>query len=356
MPIRVVVADDSTISRVLLREALERDSDIVVVGEATDAESTLEVVRSARPDIATIDMFMPGGGLLAIELVMSRSPVPILVVTSAGGDREGPKLAFEAVRRGALDLVAKPRGSRSDEAEALRAVVRSLARVPVVRHVTGERAARGSPTANAAVPTASRGGPPAQRARLARPLRVVGVVSSAGGPGAVAALVGALPSDFPATVAIVQHVGAGFAEPFARFVEAHTSLRVVVATGRVGLDPGTVVVAGEEAHLVAPDGDSLTMEVGPPKDGHRPSGNRLLGSLAAAHGPRAAGVVLSGIGSDGTDGLGALRIVGGRTFAQSEASAAVYGMPRAAMESGAVDCAMAPEEIAAALVEGARAR
>jgi two-component system chemotaxis response regulator CheB len=162
-----------------------------------------------------------------------------------------------------------------------------------------------------------------------------------------------LPADFGACVAIVQHVLAGFVEAFAEFLRAHTKLRVTVARGPIALEPASVIVAPDDAHLVA-RADGLRPLEKPPVDGHRPSVDVLFESLATIHGARAAGVILSGMGRDGTRGLGAMRQSGAETFAQDAATAAIDGMPRSARESGAATRVLAPNDIADALVRAAR--
>jgi two-component system chemotaxis response regulator CheB len=183
----------------------------------------------------------------------------------------------------------------------------------------------------------------------ARRAFVVGIVASTGGPGAVAALLGGLPADFPGAIGLVQHLAPGFAQSFVRFLADTTPLRVRVAGDPDDGAPGTVIVAPDGRHLVAAPGGGFALHDAPAEDGHRPSGNVLLRSLAAIHGPAAIGVVLSGIGRDGADGLLAIRDAGGITFAQNEASAPVRGMARAAAPLCAADRILPPEGIARAL-------
>ena len=330
--LRVLVVDDSEVCRELLRDIVEADGDMEVVGEADDGDHAVARVVALRPDVVTLDVEMPRvDGLRAVERIMAEAPVPILVVTGKPTAKQGIT-AFEAVRRGALDLVAKPAHGRDAEAESLRRTIRLLAGVPVVKHVSGSRIA-------------------VARAAVQAQVRVVGIGASAGGPSAIATVLAKMPPDFAPCIAIVQHVLAGFADAFADFLRVHSALPVQVVRKPVALASG-VFVAPDDAHLVA-RGGGLEPFTAPPVDGHRPSADVLFESLATVHGARAIGVVLSGMGKDGTRGLEAMRRAGAETFAQ-DASAAIDGMPRSARESGAAARVLPASEIADALVRATR--
>jgi two-component system chemotaxis response regulator CheB len=337
--IRVVVVDDSALCRAALREILERDGDIEVVGEAADGAEARERVARLRPQLATVDVEMPGtDGLTAIGRIMAETPLPILVVTGRPAEERSHTL-FEAVRRGALDLCSKPSLNSPDEARALRALVRRLAVVPVVRHL---------PTHSmraAAVGGAWTG---------ARRVRVIGIGASAGGPAAVAEVLSGLPREMPACVVVVQHLLVGFARPFGEFLRRNCRLDVQLVERDVAWRPGTVFVAPDDRHLVAEMNDRFALVDTPPDGGHRPSVDALFRSLAAIHGRAALGVVLSGMGDDGTRGLAAMVRAGGLTLAQSEDGCAVYGMPRAAIEAGAASRAVRVGEIAGVLDRATR--
>ena len=327
---RVFVVDDSAICRAQLHDWLEADGDVEVVGEADDGESAIERITRLRPDVATIDLRLPGiSGLEVVTLLMARSPLPLLVLT---GDPTGddPELAFEAIRRGALDLLLKPSVNDEEAIRALRAHVRWLASVPVVRHLDGHR------TSDPVVRLEPRADPirvPARLTRNANDPVMIGIAASAGGPSALATVLGSLSADLPICLSIVQHLPRGFAPSFVSFLQARCSLQVRL--GEHGLVPraATVVLAPDDHHLELIDG-KFALTSGPPVEGHRPSGTVLLRSLAQLAGA-AIGVVLSGIGRDGADGLRAMREHGALTFAQDAATSVVYGMPRAAFEDGA---------------------
>jgi two-component system, chemotaxis family, protein-glutamate methylesterase/glutaminase len=340
--LRVVVVDDSPIVRALVREWLEVDRDFEVVGEAADGEAAIELITRLRPDVATIDIRMPGmSGLELVSYLMAKAPLPILVLT--GEVRDDASLAFEAVRRGALDLLPKPSARDEDAIRALRTQLRRLASVPVVRHIDTRRQVE--PRANPLPRVVRATGDPV----------IVGIAASAGGPSALVAVLAALSAELPAALAIVQHLPKGFASSFVSFLQARCALPVRLAEAGMAPRPGTVVVAPDAHHLEVIDG-KFALTSGPPVEGHRPSGTVLLRSLASLGGS-AIGVVLSGIGRDGAEGLRALRDRGGLTFAQDAASSVVYGMPRAAFEDGGAQEVLPAAELGEAItsaVVGAR--
>jgi two-component system chemotaxis response regulator CheB len=345
--LRVVVVDDSALAREMLRHILEADGDIEVVGEAADGRVAVETVARTRPELVTLDVEMPNmDGIAAVEQIMARCPVPILIITGRPPEQRRATL-FEAVQRGALDLVEKPSILRDSSAAALRAHVRRLSSVAVVRHVAG-----GSPRRR----TQPLGKDPALTLAGRPALRIIGIGASAGGPAAVAAVLRRFPRDLPASVAIVQHLLPGFAQSYTEFLRHQTEMRVELVHRVSPLKPGIVYVAPDDRHLVASRGENLVAVDTAPIGGYRPSATALFRSLAECFGPASAGVILSGIGDDGAAGLGELRAAGGLTLAQNEATSAVYGMPRAAIESGAASVAMSPVTVGDELVRAAFGR
>jgi two-component system chemotaxis response regulator CheB len=344
--IRIAVVDDSALCREVIKSILEEEGDIEVVGEAGSGAGAMEVVERTGAQLVTLDIEMPGmDGLLTVERIMARTPVPILIVTGRPASERDHTL-FEAVRRGALDLVAKPRGDDPGQASALRDLVRTLARVPVMRHI-----ARGRGDIPSSVPP-----PPARAAAghvSAGDVPIVGIAASAGGPAAVSHVVSRLPPDFEGCVAVVQHLLPGFSASFAAFLRAHTRLEVKLAVGPVRPSRATVIVASDHRHLVLHPSRTFGLSDARAPGGlagYRPSANLLFHSLAETCGPHAVGVVLSGMGDDGAAGLLAMRQAGAVTIAQDEATCAVYGMPLAARENGAAAQVLALEAMPIAIV------
>lgn len=339
MAIRVLLLDDSPICRAQLREILEQDDRIEVVAEAHNGDQVLRLIDEAMPQILLVDLQMPGtGGQETIERVMAHHPLPILIVT---GQPEGVRrqAVFEAVRRGALDLAEKPVHGDAKAEERLRAMVRELSRVRVVRHVAGKLSRRdGAP----GLPTPV---PPRPLDGSNSPL-VIGVAASAGGPRPLVSLLSGWPADFGAAVTVVQHLPQGFTAAFAEFLQSRVPQRVVIVRQITRLQAGHVYLAGDDEHLVALSDKQLGPDRSGPVDGHRPAATVLFESLAARLGARSCGVILSGMGRDGVAGLLKMKARGALTLAQDEASCAVYGMPKAALDGGAAVAALDPAALA----------
>jgi two-component system, chemotaxis family, protein-glutamate methylesterase/glutaminase len=334
-PTRVFVIDDSPMFREMLRGIVEADGDIVVVGEAASGDAALAQVSSLQPDLVTVDIEMPGvGGLDTIAQLMTRRPVPILVLTGQPTG-EGSSLAFDAIGRGALEIASKS-SLGEDDGRWLRGLIKQLGTVRVVRHPGLHRAATARPTTPL-------------RAPVPRRCPIVGIAASSGGPSAIVDVLGALPPDFPGCVALVQHLPNGFVAPFERFLAERLELAVAVVHARTLPRPGTLLLAADDRHLVLADDGAFVVSDAPPVTGHRPSATRLFESLARVEAGRAVGVILSGMGDDGAAGLMALKRAGAETIAQDEATSAIYGMPRAAVERGAVTQVLPLGSIAALL-------
>jgi two-component system chemotaxis response regulator CheB len=337
--LRVVIADDSSIFREVLADALQSERDIEVVGAARDGDEAVRLAATLMPDLVTVDIQMPRlGGLAAIEQIMSHRPVPILVLTSQPTGPESD-LVYQAVQRGALEILEKKVVAGVGGASALRANVRRLAQVRVVRHVASHP--RPVPVATEPLP---------ELADLARRRRVIAIGASAGGPAAVSWLLGQLPKDLPACIALVQHIPVGFVESFARFLASETKLNVSVIKGRTAPEPGRVLLAMDDRHLVAtPQGDFAPAET-PPIRGYRPAVTALFSSVAMAFGDDAVGVILTGMGDDGAAGAQELHQRKALVIAQDEQSSVVYGMPKAVVDLGAAHHVLPLENIPGALM------
>lgn len=380
-PVRVVVIDDSAVCRYQLKDVLQADGQIEVVGEGSRGEDALPLLARHQPDMLVIDLVMPGqGGQETIGLVMAKYPLPILVVTA---QPEGVRQAavFDAIRRGALDLAEKPRRGDRGAEERLRRSIHTLAHIPVVRHVAANLHPLGRTLPNnnrhepsskpQLVPHRAQGQvsdsgpcerrrsssppghegswPPPEVSRFDEDPLVIGVGASAGGPAPLASLLGALPEGFPAAVAVVQHLPVGFTNAFIEYLRGRIVLPVRKVDGREPLRPGVVFLATDDHHLVATGNGYLAISASPPVEGHRPSVDVLFHSLAKVHGRRSVGVILSGIGQDGVRGLLEMRQKEALTMAQSEDSCAVYGMPQAALTFGAAKLVLSPEAMATEL-------
>ena len=354
-PVRVLIVDDSATVRAVLRRLLDRDPGIEVAGEASDGAQAVEATLRFRPDVVLMDIEMPGtDGYTAIERIMTLRPTPILVLTSRA-TRDHARTAFEAIRRGALEVVPKPADTIGWEelAASLPLTVRAIAtaRLPAPPAPGDRRPALEALVAAArpAVATA-RPRPPAAWPAPAAAIRYIAVGASTGGPTAVRELIAALPAVIPASVLVVQHIAAGFEGSFVEWLGAELQRSTRVAVDGECPHAGDVRVAPPGAHLaLGADGLLHLDSASPPRRGHRPSADDLFRSCARAFPRATVGVLLTGMGSDGAEGLAELRRAGGVTVVQDEASSIVFGMPRAALECGAAETALPPAAIGAAL-------
>lgn len=337
-PTRVLIVDDSALVRGVLRAALEGDATFEVVGEASDGAQAVKYVAELRPDVVTMDVLMPlMSGLEAIDRIMTGQagarPTPIVVVADTAGDAD--TLAMDALERGAVEVFPKPRrGFQADEQGRLRRVLRHAASVQPRRMASARPVGARRGDAHAPPPPGAPLATPQRRRPAVLPGRraaVIGIVGSTGAPGVLRALVAGLPASFPVPITVVQHTARGFTEALAAWLDQTTALRVAVAGRRQRLAAGAVYIAPDDRHLrVGPRGEVVLGDE-PRVDGHRPSGTALLRSLADSFGPAAVGVVLTGMGRDGAEGARALAEAGGTVLVQAPETAAVGGMPRAAL-------------------------
>jgi two-component system chemotaxis response regulator CheB len=355
--IRCLVADDSRVFRAILRAILCRARNVEIVGEAADGDEAVRKVLELRPDVVTMDVRMPGkDGLTAIGEIMRRAPTPIIVVSAEAGP-ERQELSFHALQLGAIEVLGKPRtdgqGRFEREAEEIREAVQAVAGLDLrtLGPGRGGRGASAAGRAQAAAP-ARTPWPPLSLGIGASP-RVVGIAASTGGPAALARILAELPAGYGLPILIVQHIARGFERGLAHWLDQESPLDVRLAAQGEALRPGTVYVAPDGLHLGVA-GERVDLSDGAPVRGFRPSGTRLFESLAREYGPAAAGVVLSGMGDDGADGLRAIRDRGGYTAAQGPVSSVVFGMPRAAIDRGAASVTLELEDIAGALARLAR--
>jgi two-component system, chemotaxis family, protein-glutamate methylesterase/glutaminase len=343
--VTVVLVDDSGIERRFIRAAIAADSGIEVVGEARTGRDAIALVERLRPSAVVLDLELPGmAAIEIIERIMAIRPTPILVC-STEGDAERAAAALAA---GAIDVVARPsaRGAdRSSYAEALRRGVRVASRVKVITHPRGRLNSGSSSTPASSTP----GGWPVRRAAEGT-IDLIAIGASTGGPQALAHLLGALPADFGPAVVVVQHMADGFIEGLANWLDELCALPVGVATSGARLLPGTVMIAPSARNLIVNDHMRVSIEQPPASQFHVPGVDVTFESVARAVGPRAVGVLLTGMGRDGAVGLKAMRDAGAITIGQDEDSSAVWGMPAAAAACGAVQRQLPLTEIAAELV------
>lgn len=318
--IRVLLVDDSPLALEVIRRMLVLEPAIEVCGTAHDGKEALALLPRLLPDVVCTDLHMPGmGGLEFTREVMASHPVPILVLSIAV-QSEHSGIIFEMLEAGAIDIVAKPRLGLLLPSPDLAAVL--VRKIKVAAGVVALRRRRVAPALTV----------PVMQATV--PPRIVGIVASTGGPQAFETLLRDLPADFPLPVLCVQHIAEGFMDGLVAWLARSSRIAVRSAGDGQLPRPGTAYFAPEGRHLRI-EGGRLRCPTMMPGTAFRPSADVGLASLAHEYGAGAIGVVLTGMGRDGAAGLAGIATAGGVTIAQDEASCVVFGMPGAAIASGA---------------------
>lgn len=337
--VRVLVVDDSATMRGLIGATLKRDPGIDVVGYAADPHEARAAIKALNPDVITLDIEMPNmNGLEFLEKVMRLRPMPVVMLstlTLAGADA-----TLRALELGAVDCIAKPSGP----AQGGDALGELAARV---------RAAAGARVRPIGQPGATRPAPASYRPNG----DLVAIGSSTGGVEALLTIISSFPKDCPPTV-ITQHMPSTFTPGFAARLDRCTDASVAEAWDGAPIEPGRIWLApGGSAHLEVTGANTLRcrLRAGDLVNGHRPSVDTLFRSVAATVGARSVGVILTGMGRDGADGLKQMRAAGARTLGQDADSCVVYGMPRVAFEIGAVERQCGLDRIAESVLDLCRA-
>lgn len=343
--VRVIVADDSLVARKLLRSFLEETTTMEVVGEAANGRQAVDLARTLKPDLITMDLDMPVmTGMDAIDEIMTTKAIPILVVSNV----TDPDAILEAIRRGALEVVSKPEYQSGRGAEFV-AKVRLLAGVPVITRLRSSRTPSPAPTV---VPADARPASALRRPQygVRGAAHAVAIASSTGGPQALAHILAGLPASFPFPVLVAQHISDGFAQGMADWLSGLCSLPVRVGEADAPIESGVIYLSPSERHMVATPSHHIALRERISGDVYRPSCDALLESVARVFGTGAVGVILTGMGRDGVRGMEAIRLAGGATIGQDEASSVIFGMNRLAIERGVVQQVLALDQIVAAVI------
>jgi len=324
--IRVLVVDDSAVMRKLIPSILEKYGDIEVVATAIDGDFALNKIEQLKPDVVTLDLDMPRmDGLTTLRHIISRRALPVVMLSSLTS--QGAASTMQALELGAVDFVCKPKSTLQigEMADELVAKIRAAARSKVL------------PFNGDATLEAISGGSDFDRRGGDATAKVLAIGASSGGPHALRYILPKLPSDFDAGIVVVQHLPESFTEMLARWLDEICHLEVKEARSGDEILAGRALIAPASAHmkvLRTRMGGQVIIERGGLVNGHMPSVDVLFDSVAEHYGAHATGLIMTGMGSDGADGLGAIKKAGGHTIAQDRASSSVFGMPRVAIEKG----------------------
>ncbi len=339
--IRVLVVDDSAFMRKIITEILKASPDIEIIGKAKNGQEAIEKITKLKPDVVTMDIEMPGlDGLQALGYIMSECPTPVIMLS--GAESKQADVTMTAFQYGAVDFILKPSGNISLDMEKVKdeliRKVKASSRVEV--HKLGFIEEKDIKEKK-------------EPARNIRFHKIIVIGSSTGGPRALQQVIPLLPSNLTAPVLVVQHMPSGFTKSLAERLNSQSMLRVKEAADGDILQPGTVYIAPGDFHMIVKQQqiDSELKEViGLTKServqGVRPSVDVLLNSVAPIFGKDSIGVILTGMGMDGSDGIRKLKLAGGRVIAEDESTCVVYGMPRSIIEQNLSDYVLPINKIA----------
>ena len=351
--IRVLVVDDSAVVRQIFERELSRDPALEVIGTAPDPYVARDKIVELKPDVVTLDVEMPKkDGLATLEYLMRMTPVPVIMVSSL--TQEGAQVTMKALSAGAVDFIAKPSGHISLNMKDVTAdlvakvVAASTARIGPIRAVEERPPVVVSPPREASVRPALQKGRPA----------IVAIAASTGGPRALQHVLSQLPGTFPLPIVVVQHMPKDFTGSFANRLDSISALHIMEGSESLDLQPGMAVIAPGGYHMLVRRKLSGTYYCSlsdmPPLLSVKPSANILFLSVADEVGGNVIGVILTGMGRDGTDGAIALHAKGAHIIAESQETCVVYGMPKAAAEAGIVHELLPLHEIPEAIMRAVR--
>ena len=342
-PIRLLLVDDSLLTLTILKRILSAAPEIQVVGTATNGQEALDIIPTLQPDVICTDLHMPVmDGLKLTKAVMEKFPRPILVL-SVSVQKVQVSNIFQVLEAGAIDVMAKPLGEvgmdyRLDGRELI-GKIKILAGVVIIRKRRKEP--------DAAAPASGNQLPPVE----GTPPGIIGIGASTGGPQAFQEILTHLPGDLPVPVICVQHISEEFMQGLVDWLAPQCRLKIATAETGIEPQPGTVYFPCGGSHLIVDGQGRLECSSAPIHEGHRPSVSVAFKSLAQRYGKSAAGVLLTGMGRDGVDGMLAIAGAGGTTIAQDEESSIVFGMPREAIAAGAARYVLPLPKIAPALLK-----
>ncbi len=342
--IRVLVVDDSAVMRKLVSNLLERDPEIEVIATAIDGTFALNKVDQLRPDVVTLDVDMPRmDGLTALKQIVTRYSIPVVMLSSL--TQRGARLTLQALEMGAMDFVCKPKGTAhlGEVADELILKVKAAARSRAVSD-NGDTGSLLRITRPLTLP---------RDATCKGPVKLLAIGSSSGGPNALRSMLPKIPADFAAAIVIVQHMPESFTSMFARWLDEICEIKVQEARDGSLAAPGCALIAPGNSHMTVrrrPAGAEVKLERTGPVNGHMPSVDVLFRSVAQEYADQSAALIMTGMGSDGAEGMGAIKRAGGHTIAQDKDSCTIFGMPRVAINKGYVEQIVPLDDMASYLI------
>lgn len=338
--LRILVVDDSLFMRGAVRKILEQDGRFEVVGSASDGIAAIEMVAKCRPNVVTMDFNMPlMNGVEAVRRIMASTPVPIVMLSAH--TTQGARQTMEALEAGAMDFLTKPSGEVSADLSQIGPEL--IDRVWAAAHADTSKlpSSWSRPERLALRPM------PAVQQPLGPRIVVVGV--STGGPAALAQLLPAIPRRTNLALVVVQHMPPAFTTALAERLDSISRLKVKEAQSGDRPTEGTALVAPGGVHLEFATDGSVLLRKTPPVNGCRPSADVTMKSAASVFGRQTVGVIMTGMGRDGAEGMAIIKEAGGQTIAQDQNSCVVFGMPKACIDKGVVDTVVPLDEIAEVL-------
>lgn len=340
--LKILIVDDSAFMRLLISDLISEDPDVEVIGTANDGLEATNKVLELHPDVVILDLNMGDyDGLYAVKEIMSKRPTPILILSSVGNTNLQP--VFEALKNGAVDYMNKPERNKSKMREIR---VELLQKVKSVSRAKPRKIADANPQKTVTK----------QAARKLKKSKydIVAIGASTGGPSAIERVLTVLPADFNLPVIICQHMPQAFIPPFVQRLNSLTKLNVIAATKDMQPEAGTVMFCPGHSNLILTKKEKkvrVDFTDKKFKEYNNPSINAMMGSVAEVYGNKGVGVILTGMGKDGVNGMIAIKEKGGHTIAQNKETSVIYGMPKVAVESGAIDISLDIKEIGNYLVK-----
>jgi len=343
--VRVLIVDDSAYMRVVLKDMLESDKSVHVIGSAKDGFEAIEMAESLMPEVVLLDIQMPKmDGLATLQRLMKEAPTRVVMLSAM--DKVDSQLPLKALEMGAVDFISKPSGPISIDIVHFKDEI-----IDIIKNVAD---ARVEALKDSRAPLPSRKVSPIRK-EAAKTQSIIAIAASTGGPRALEVLFASLPRDLPTSFLIVQHLPEGFAESFAKRLDAANGPRVVLAENGMRVEPGVAYLAPSGKHMrVAWRGESflvIKLETGRPVNYVMPSADVMFESAAQCVGENVLAIVLTGMGCDGASGAQTVKRAGGTVFAQNEQSSVAFSMPKAVISSGVADRVLPIEVIPKKIID-----